>query len=210
MTFSVFAEELNSNQVLAKSKIQCGNLVYSGTKSSVCFANKFLSRGSTETSINVVRNFKEVKLGSSDLFETPFCVFSGEGFFTLNKVEKSNLKKYLTNGGFLLASPGCSDKQWDTSVRQLFKGLFPEHQFKKIPKEHPIFNLIYEVKTLNLKSGGTAQLEGLFIDDKLVMVYSKEGLNDVKNAKGCCCCGGNEIKQSQQMNVNILTYAILH
>ena len=53
MTVSAFAEELNSNQVLAKSKIQCGNLVYSGTKSSVCFANKFLSRVATETSINL-------------------------------------------------------------------------------------------------------------------------------------------------------------
>ncbi|MCM8533671.1 MAG: DUF4159 domain-containing protein [Lentisphaeraceae bacterium] len=210
LTFGAYAEELDSNGVLNKSKIVCGNLVYSGTQSSVCFASKFLTRVTTETTIPVLRSFKDVKLSSSDLFETPFCVFSGEGNFTLSKEEKANMKKYLSEGGFILASPGCSNKKWDSSLRQLFKGLFPENSFKKIPKEHPIFSLVYDVKALNLKSGGTANLEGLFLNDKLVMVYSKEGLNDVKNAKGCCCCGGNEIKESQQMNVNILTYALLH
>ena len=76
--------------------------------------------------------------------------------------------------------------------------------------EHPIFSLVYKVTALHLKSGGTTRLEGLFIGERLVMVYSKEGLNDVSNAKGCCCCGGNEIKESQKMNVNILTYSLLH
>jgi hypothetical protein len=58
-------------------------------------------------------------------------------------------------------------------------------------------------------------LEGLEIDGKIVMVYSPEGLNDTANAnksggKNCCCCGGNEVKNSQQINVNIFTYALTH
>jgi hypothetical protein len=32
----------------------------------------------------------------------------------------------------------------------------------------------------------------------------------VGNAKGCCCCGGNEIRNSALVNVNILTYALLY
>ena len=204
------AGDVNSNDVKDISKIRCGNLVYAGTKSSVCFANKFLSRVSTKTQIKVASTFKDVKLGSEDLFETPFCVFSGEGSFSLSKIEKSNVKKYLTNGGFILASPGCSNAEWDIAFKAMFKEIFPENKLQKIAMDHPIFNLIYKVKTLHLKSGGTTKLEGLFIDKRLVMVYSKEGLNDVKNAKGCCCCGGNEIKESQMVNVNILTYSLLH
>jgi hypothetical protein len=26
---------------------------------------------------------------------------------------------------------------------------------------------------------------------------------------GCCCCGGNEIRNSQKVNANILAYALL-
>ena len=46
---------------------------------------------------------------------------------------------------------------------------------------------------------------------KIVLIYSQEGLNDTANAGGgCCCCGGNEIRNSQEINVNVFTYALTH
>lgn len=56
----------------------------------------------------------------------------------------------------------------------------------------------------------TAFVEGLEINGRLVMVYSKDGLNDVSNAKGCCCCGGNMIVESVAVNVNVFTYSLLY
>ena len=122
----VFGDEVNSSEIKNKSQIRCGNLIYAGTRSSVCFANKFLTRINAETQIEVARSFKDVKLATDNVFETPFCVFSGEGKFSLSKDERSNLKKYLQNGGFILASPNCSNKEWDSSFRQLIKSLFPD------------------------------------------------------------------------------------
>jgi len=43
-----------------------------------------------------------------------------------------------------------------------------------------------------------------------VLVYSKEGLNDVQYAQGCCCCGGNEIQDPAKINVNVFTYAVVY
>ena len=57
---------------------------------------------------------------------------------------------------------------------------------------HAIFSLVNAIPRLTDKHGKGAVLEGLEINGRLVMVYSKEGLNDVANAKGCCCCGGNK------------------
>jgi hypothetical protein len=37
-----------------------------------------------------------------------------------------------------------------------------------------------------------------------------EGLNDVAHAKGCCCCGGNELRNPARVNVNVFTYAVLY
>src|SRR5437868_5230684 len=42
--------------------IECANLIYAGTKSSVCFSEEFLSAIAAETSICTARKFKPVKL----------------------------------------------------------------------------------------------------------------------------------------------------
>ena len=86
--------------------IQCGMLIYSGTKTSRCFSDEFLSAVQQRTIIATERRFKFVKAATDDLFGFPFVVMTGEGDFTLTQRERDNLKKYLTGGGFLMASAG--------------------------------------------------------------------------------------------------------
>ena len=40
--------------------------------------------------------------------------------------------------------------------------------------------------------------------------YSPDGLNDTQHMQGCCCCGGNEITNAVDVNVNVLAYALTH
>ena len=42
--------------------IECANLIYAGTKSSVCFSDRFLSSLAADTTISTSRKFKPVKL----------------------------------------------------------------------------------------------------------------------------------------------------
>ncbi len=192
------------------TKLQCGNLVYASNRSSVCFADKFLSDVARQTNLNVSRNFVPVKLESDTVFHFPFCVWSGEDAFTLTNKEREVLRKYILNGGFILSSPGCSDTRWDTAFRRELKLVFPEYSLVKIPMTHPIFSLVNRIPQLTDKQGKQAWIEGLEINGRLVMVYSKDGLNDVGNAKGCCCCGGNMIMESMLVNVNVFTYCLLY
>lgn len=192
------------------TRIQCGNLVYAGNKSSVCFADKFLSDVKRTTSLDVGQHFVPVRLDADDVFDFPFCVWSGEGAFTLTPKDRENLRRYLLNGGFILSSPGCSDALWDGALRTELKLMFPDHPLVKIPMSHPIFSTVKSISRLTDKQGGVTLIEGLEINGRLVMAYSKDGLNDVNNAKGCCCCGGNMIVQSADVNVNILTYSLLY
>jgi len=195
---------------LDPTRLQCGNLVYCGNKSSVCFADRFLTDVARQTNLRVTTNFCPVKLDSDALFDCPFCVMSGNETFTLSQRERDNLKKYLMNGGFLLASPGCSDEKWDKSFRQELKIIFPEYALTKIPMKHPVFSVVHEIPRLTDKHGKQVMLEGMEINGRLVLVYSSEGLNDVERAKGCCCCGGNEIVNPVRVNVNVFTYALLY
>ena len=191
--------------------IECGNLIYAGTKTSKCFSDEFLSTVQQKTSIATERRFKPVKLSSDELFKIPFVIMTGEGDFNLPTVEREHLKKYLENGGFLLASASCSNEVRDTAFQRELKRLFGNDCLKDIPLDHEIFRTVYPIKDLKLsKSGGEARLRGVFIDNKIVVVYSNDGLNDTSHTEGCCCCGGNEIQNSMEINANILAYALLH
>jgi hypothetical protein len=192
------------------TQIQCGNLIYQGTKSSVCFADRFLTEAAHQTNLRVAKSFYPVKLESDALFETPFCVFSGDKTFVLTQRERDNLKKYLLNGGFILASPSCSDENWDASFRREIKLCFPDRSLAPIPMSHPIFSVVNKISRLTDKYGKPKMIEGLEIDGRLGVVYSKDGLNDVSHAEGCCCCGGNQINECLNVNVNVLTYALLY
>jgi hypothetical protein len=192
------------------SLLQCGNLVYGGNKSSVCFADRFLTDVSTQTTLKVNTRFCPVRLDAEGLFDFPFCVMSGNEDFKFTEAERTQLRKYLTQGGFLLVSPGCSDAKWDKAFRAELKLCFPQYELKPIPMSHPIFSTVNQISRLTDKNGKQVVLEGLEINGRLVLVHSKEGLNDVANAKGCCCCGGNEIRDPAKVNVNVFTYAVLY
>ena len=192
------------------SILQCGNLIYGGNQSSVCFADRFLSDVAAQTNLRVNKKFCPVRLDSDAVFDFPFCVMSGNDTFSLADKERKQFRKYLAQGGFLLVSPGCSDEKWDKAFRQLIKLCFPENALKPIPMSHPIFSLVNQISRLTDKHGKPALLEGLEINGRLVLVHSKEGLNDVEHAKGCCCCGGNELRDPGKINVNAFTYAVLY
>jgi len=190
--------------------LQCGNLVYCGNQSSVCFAERFLGLAAAQTTLRVNPKFCPVRLDTDGLFDFPFCVMSGNEDFTFSERERSQLRKYLGQGGFLLVSPGCSDATWDKAFRRELSVCFPDLPLKPIPQTHPIFSLVHPIPRLTDKNGKPVTLEGLEINGRLALVYSRDGLNDVAHAEGCCCCGGNEVRNPELINVNVFTYAVLY
>lgn len=193
------------------TQIVCGNLVYAKNQTSVCFADTFLKDAARETGLNIAPTFKRVKLGTDEVFSTPLCIFTGEGRFQLGQAERDNLKRYLMNGGFMIVSPGCSDADWNRAFRRELAAVLPGHPLEEIPLSHELFRMVHPITSLRLrKSSGSTKLYGISLNGRLAILYSPEGLNNARNAKGCCCCGGNELSQSREINVNALTYALLH
>ena len=190
--------------------VECANFIYAGTKSSVCFSEEFLSTVASETTIETSRKFKAVKLAEPETYRFPFAVMTGEGAFTLTDAERKNLKLYLEKGGFLLASAGCSSKEWGDSFTHEIETIFPDRKLAEVPMDHPIFRTVFEVPRLDTTHKNVeAKLFGLTISGKIVVIFSPDGLNDTATMHGCCCCGGDEIRDSQRMNANILAYALL-
>jgi hypothetical protein len=191
--------------------VQVANLIYAGTKSSKCFSDHFLIQAEKDSKISTSRRFHAVKLASDELFEFPLVIMTGEGAFELPETERQNLRKFVEGGGLLIASAGCSSPEWDRSFRAEMSKIFSDHPLKAIGMDHPVFHTVYDIKELKLTHGGRPHpLEGVSINERLGVLYSMDGLNDTAHTQGCCCCGGNEVGNCAQVNVNILAYALLY
>ena len=190
--------------------VRVGNLIYAGDKTSKCFSDHFLTQAEQDSTISTSRQLHSVKLSSDEVFEFPMVIMTGDGEFTLLDVERQNLRRFVERGGFILASAGCSSPEWDRSFRSEMVQLFPDHPMQEIPMSHPIFHTIYDVTELQGLHRTPRPLEGISIGSRLGVLYSVDGLNDTAHTSGCCCCGGNEITNDEQINVNILAYSLLY
>ncbi len=191
------------------SVVQVANLIYAGTKTSECFSDHFLRRAEQDSSISTSRRLHSVKLGSDEIYNFPLLIMTGEGKFELPTEECDNLRRFVERGGFLLASSGCSSTDWNQSFRRAMAKIFADRKLEKLGQEHLVFHTVYDINELQAKHGKPQPLEGIHFGSRLGVLYSQDGLNDTANTQGCCCCGGNEITNAEQINVNILIYSLL-
>lgn len=193
----------------AASVVQVANLIYAGTKTSECFSDHFLQRAEQESAISTSRRLHSVKLASAEIYDFPMLIMTGEGEFTLLPQERDNLRRFIERGGFLLASAGCSSTEWNRSFRREMATVFSDRQLKPLGPDHLVFHTVSDISQLEAKHGTPKPLEGIHFGERLGVLYSQDGLNDTSNTQGCCCCGGNEITNAEQVNVNILIYSLL-
>ena len=206
-----FGQRTASGPVQSGDKVRAANLVYAVNKTSTCFSDRFLMRLQQETNINTEPHLNRARLGSDEVFKYPFSVMTGEGSYQLTPKERENLKYYVTHGGFLVASASCSDPQWIQSFREEMKRIFPDNPLRIIPLQHPIYRTVYNIaSTATIHGRHGANLEGLFYHNKIVAIFSPDGINDTAHTQGCCCCGGDELNDAEYYNVNALAYALLH
>jgi hypothetical protein len=194
----------------AEHAVQVGNMVYAGSKTSKCFSDHFLEEVRNRTPIATTAGFKSIRLDDpGELFTTPFAIMNGQGGFSLSARERELMKAWFESGGFLLASAGCSDAEWSRSMRRELVDTFGAVAIGEVATSHPLFHTLFDIDRVPLKSGRDARFEGVTVDGRLVCLFSAEGLNNTANVKGCCCCGGDEVKISAEVVSNALVYSLV-
>jgi hypothetical protein len=82
------------------------------------------------------------KSSVADLLESPILFISGSDELRLSPAQKTLLKQYVDNGGFIFAEAchgnGCNGEAFDRSFRALVEELFNQ-PLQKLPPTHPIW-----------------------------------------------------------------------
>lgn len=112
---------------------------------------------------------------STDIYSYPFIHMTGHGNVVFNDLEIEMLKNYLLSGGFLHIDDNYGMDQY---IRKEIKKIFPETELQEIPASHSIFTQPFSfpkgVPKIHEHDGKQPQALGIFIDTRLVMLYTYE------------------------------------
>jgi hypothetical protein len=86
-----------------------------------------------------------VRLTDDDVFKYPFLYMIEPGRLYFSDEEVAALRRYLTNGGFLMIDDFWGDDEYENLRIQLAR-VFPDRQPKELPIEHEIFHCVYDLK----------------------------------------------------------------
>lgn len=80
-----------------------------------------------------------VPVGHPDLLDAGMAFMSGHGEMNLTEEEMDNLRHYLTHGGFLVSTPGCSSGAYQKGFERMVARLFPEDELETVPMTDLVF-----------------------------------------------------------------------
>jgi hypothetical protein len=169
----------------------------------------WLSEFQTRTGIPAAKSEIVIELGDPGLFAHPFLYMTGHGNVKLTVEERERLREYLLGGGFLYADD-CYGL--DPSFRKMVKELFPEHELKLLPLDHPIYHCFYNLEgppKIHEHDNKPPQGFGVTDGDRLMIFYTYEsdigdGLEDADVHHD----PPEKREAAARMAVNILYYSL--
>ena len=128
----------------------------------------------------------------------------------------TNLRRYLTAGGVLLASSCCGRLDFDTAFRREMKRVLPDSGLAVLPPTHALFGTVYPTQTVaytplaaeeqpNLK---TPVFEGIAIDGRLRVIYTRYDLNNGWAESPNPYVRGYSSADALRLGINAIVYAM--
>lgn len=169
------------------------------------FSNKY-------SKTNISKNIASINSDDEQIFNYPIIFMTGHGNVFFSDDDVSNLKDYLTSGGFLHISDNYG---LDKYIRRELLKVFPSKKLQEIPFNHPIYHQTFSFKKglpkIHEHNKQAPKGLGIFHEGRLIVFYDYESdLNDGwedyevhKNPK--------EIREKAlKMGANIIEYAFKH
>jgi hypothetical protein len=97
------------------------------------------------TSMKVDPDGRVLNLTDPELFHYPWIYMVEPGGLMLDEAEVQALRKYLLNGGFLMADDFWGPRQWASFEREM-KRVLPEREFVELSMDHPLFHCVFPLR----------------------------------------------------------------
>ena len=175
-------------------------------------------------SVSVKRRVIPVTL--DQLRQFPITYMHGRYRFNLGLAERDALRDHLNRGGVLFADACCGSRQFDRSFRDLMVQMFPDQKLERIAPDHEIFTeeagrRLQKLKIRRQVPGeATAALqnrteeippvlEGIEIDGRLAVIYSRYDISCALENQASLACDGYLEEDAMKLAINVILYAML-
>ncbi len=166
---------------------------------------------------DVVINHKELFPSDPNLVHYPLIYLHGRASVDFSDDDKSALRRHLTpGGGTLFADAACGSPAFDASFRRFVAELLPNQKLEPIPKIDDFYTrrLGYDLSNTHqtIALGGKIdypELEGVKIDGRWAVIYSKYDLGCALQKQAGIECRGYTHESAMRIATNIVIYATL-
>ena len=161
---------------------------------------------------------QDVELTDPKTATYPLLYMTGHREFALSDEEVGRLRRYLEAGGLLLADACCGRMAFDMAMRRELKKVFPDQQLQRLPLDHPIFHCHYDITSVDYTPRvredfgpfDTPELEGIIVDGRLVVLYSKFDLGNGWEQFPHAYSYGMMDEDALKIGANAIVYAVTH
>lgn len=185
-----------------------------------------LESSARELQMRVDLEPQEVGLSEDSLFDYHLIFMHGRHAFQLTEAERNQLKLYVERGGMVLADAICSSAAFTDSFRHEMEAIFPDRPLQPIPPLDLMLTTEYggysleSVKRRDLETAEAhgpltvvvrqvpPQLEGIRIEDRLGVVFSRYDLSCALEKHESLECQGYTTDDAARIGLNVLLYSL--
>jgi Domain of unknown function (DUF4159)/Prenyltransferase and squalene oxidase repeat len=110
----------------------------------------------------------------ADMLQSPILYITGHkspaNRFTGREINL--IKRFVENGGFIVAEACCGSSEFDTGIKKWVKELWPDSDLEYLTSEHPAWTCWHQIR-----AGDPYKLMGLSVGCRTVMLYSPQDLS---------------------------------
>lgn len=124
-----------------------------------------------------------------------------------------------------MADACCGAKQFNDSFRKFMEDLYPGRKLERIPIDHELFTSedLHNLQKVDRRVTITAEnaaleggvvngppfLEGIKVDGRYVVIYSKHDISCALERQASIACSGYVTDDAVRLSVNIFLYSML-
>jgi len=101
-----------------------------------------------------------LRMDDPELMKFPIAYLSEPGYWFPSDAEAEGLRTYIKKGGFLIVDDFHFQNEWDVFEAAMLKVL-PGARIVRLDVSHPIFNVFFAIKTLDVPYPGSLGRQGL-------------------------------------------------
>jgi hypothetical protein len=166
---------------------------------------------------DVILEQREIFPRDPNLIYYPLIYMHGRAAFSFPKEDLEALRRHLgPGGGTLFADAACGNPAFDAAFRRFAAGLLPDHKLEPIPHDDDLYTekVGFDLSDCEYTKAagvgrGLPQLEGIKVNGRWAVIYSKFGMGCSLARQSGPDCKGYTYVSAVKIGANIVIYSSL-